>query len=214
MPSRCSQIFAPEVEGRRAAISECAISNKLQVVIRLHLYIWRCGILHNAASNGLRCGKALHCTMCGWMNSNLWSRRPRQPLCGKFVAKSSCCHFKIQSRQFSASTSVPATKSAHGGSQSAVPATKSAPRGHTEVHKALCSAAPTTKSAHGGSQSAAPATKSAHGGSQSAVPATKSAHGEVHKVLRLPRNLHFKEQLKTIENSNHNGGTSPTMIRP
>ena len=66
----------------------------------------------------------------------------------------------LQSRQFSASSSpdaVPATKSAHGGSQSAVPA---------------------TKSAHGGSQSAqsaAPATKSAHGGSQSAAPATKSS---------------------------------------
>ena len=70
---------------------------------------------------------------------------------------------------------MPATQSAHGGSQSAAPA---------------------AKSAHGGSQSAAPATKSAHGASQSAVPATKSALQE------------------TSENSNHNGGTIPTMIRP
>ena len=43
---------------------------------------------------------------------------------------------------------------------------------------------------------AAPATKSSHGGSQSAVPATKSALQE------------------TTENSNHNGGTIPSMIRP
>ena len=78
---------------------------------------------------------------------------------------------------------VPATKSAHGGSQSAAPATKSA-------HGGSQSAAPAAKSAPGGSQSAAPATKSGHGGSQSAVPATKSA-------LR--------------ENSNPNGGTIPTM---
>ena len=85
-------------------------------------------------------------------------------------------------------SAVPATTSAHGGSQSAVPATKSAPRGAQ-------SAAPATSSAHGGSQNAAPATESAHGGSQSAVPAAKSA---------------FQE---TSENSNHNGGTIPSMIR-
>ena len=79
----------------------------------------------------------------------------------------------LRSHQFSASSSpdaVPATKSAHGGSQSAAPATKSAPR-HSQ------SAVPAKKSAHGGAQSAVPATKSAHGGSQSAAPATKSAHG-------------------------------------
>ena len=81
---------------------------------------------------------------------------------------------------------MPATKSAHGGSQSAVPATKSA-------HGGSQSATPATKSAPGGSQSAAPATKSGHGGSQSAVPATKSALQE------------------TSENSNPNGGTIPTM---
>ena len=76
----------------------------------------------------------------------------------------------------------------HGGSQSAVPATNSA-------HGGSRSTAPATQSAHGGSHSAAPATNSAHGGSQSAVPATKSALQE------------------TNENSNHNGGTIPRMIR-
>ena len=70
------------------------------------------------------------------------------------------------------------------------------------------SAVPATRSAHGGSQSTAPATKSAHEGSQSAAPATKSAHQapvpsrrqgvhptlKVHKVLRLPRNLHIQRR--------------------
>ena len=81
----------------------------------------------------------------------------------------------------------PATKSAHGGSQSAAPAT-------TSAHGGSQSPVPGTKSAHGGSQSAAPATKSAHGGSRSAAPATKSAIQE------------------TSENfSNPNGRTIPTM---
>ena len=83
---------------------------------------------------------------------------------------------------------MPATKSAHGGSQSNAPATKPAHRGSQ-------SAAPATNSAHGGSQSAVPATKYAHGGSQSAVPATKSALQE------------------TTETSNHNGRTIPSMTR-
>ena len=64
-----------------------------------------------------------------------------------------------------------------------------------EKHGGSQSAVPATKSALGGSQSAVPATNSAHGGSQSAAPATKSALQE------------------TSENSNHNGGTIPTMIR-
>ena len=65
-------------------------------------------------------------------------------------------------------SAVPATKSAHRGSQSGAPATKSALR-------ASPSAVPATKSAHRGSQSGAPATKIAHWGSQSAAPATRSA---------------------------------------
>ena len=70
------------------------------------------------------------------------------------------------------------------------------------------SAVPATRSAHGGSQSTAPATKSAREGSQSAAPATKSAHQapvpsrrqgvhpslKIHKVLRLPRNLHIQRR--------------------
>ena len=76
--------------------------------------------------------------------------------------------------------------------------------GHFEVHNAH---APATKSAlRGFTHSAAPETKSALRGSQSAAPATKSAlrgccarremplnlRIEVHKVLRLLRNLHFE----------------------
>ena len=102
---------------------------------------------------------------------------------------------------------VPATKSAHGGSHSAVPATKSAHGGSQSAALAtksarggLQSAAPATKSAHGGSQSAAPAMKSAHEGSQSAAPAMKSAHGVTWRFTKLclPRNLHFKKQMKTL----------------
>ena len=96
----------------------------------------------------------------------------------------------------------PATKSAHGGSQSAVPATKSA-------HGGSQSAAPATKSAHGGSQSAVPATKSAHGGSQSAAPATKSAHGGSQSAAPATKSA----LQETSENSNPNGRTIPSMIR-
>ena len=60
----------------------------------------------------------------------------------------------------------------------------------------------------GKQQGAVPATRSAHGGSQRAAPATKSAHAapvpsrrqgvhptlKVHKVLRLPRNLHIQRR--------------------
>ena len=111
---------------------------------------------------------------------------------------------------------VPATKSAHGGSQSAVPATKSALQESSEnsnhnggtdptmirpwrktIRKpSFRGASPSRFGEAWRSQSAVPATKSAHGGSQSAVPATKSALQE------------------SSENSNHNGGTDPTMIRP
>ena len=115
--------------------------------------------------------------------------------CRKFSSSSSqlpapqiAPHTKValQSRQFSSSSStdaVPATKSAHGGSQSAVPGTKSA-------HGGSQSAAPATKSAHGGSQSAAPATKSAPRGSHSAVPATKSAHGGSHSAVPATKFAH------------------------
>ena len=104
---------------------------------------------------------------------------------------------------------MPATKSAHGGSQSNAPATKSAHRGSqsavpatNSAHGGSQSAVPATKSAHRGSQSAVPATNSAHGGSQSAVPATKSAHGcsqstvpatnSAHGGSQMPRTLHME----------------------
>ena len=86
-------------------------------------------------------------------------------------------------------SAAPATKSAHGGSQSAVTA---------------------TKSAHRGPQSAAPV--------HTALCLPRNLHMEVHKVLRLPRNLHFKKQMKTLiamegrfrQRSEHD----PRMIRP
>ena len=59
----------------------------------------------------------------------------------------------------------PATKSAHGPSQSAAPATKSAQ--WTSTKRCACH-----KVCHGGSQSAILATKSAHGGSKSVTNST------------------------------------------
>ena len=122
----------------------------------------------------------------------------------------------------------PATKSAHGASQSAAPATKSWRFPKCSACQEICtwryiqSAAPATKSAHGVSQSAAPATKYAHGGSHSAVPARKSAHGG-HKVFApVTKSAHggsgaapaTKSALQERdENSNLNGRTIPSMIR-
>ena len=100
----------------------------------------------------------------------------------------------LQSRQFSASSSpdaVPATKSAHGGSQSAAPATKSA-------HGGSQSAVPAKKSTHGGAQSAVPATKSAHGGSQSAAPTkccTCQRESLTHKLLTKNQKLSCSKHL-------------------
>ena len=121
-----------------------------------------------------------------------------------------------QSAHRGSQRAVPATKSAHGGSQSAAPATKSAHGGSQSAapatqsaHRGSQSAAPATNSAHGGSQSAVPATNSAHGGSQSAAPATKSAHGGSQSAAPAKKSA----LQETSENSNHNGGTIPTMIR-
>ena len=92
----------------------------------------------------------------------------------------------LQSRQFSASSSpdaVPATKSAHGGSQSAVPA---------------------TKSAHGGSQSAAPATKSAHGGSHLRA---RTIRRLATKACKTQCNYAPSDDTGTPSSQNYNGGT-------
>ena len=96
---------------------------------------------------------------------------------------------------------MPATKSAHEGSQSAAPATKSAHQapvpsrrqgvhptpwqaasaahsahGHTEVHKVLCLPRNLRVKVH------------------KVLCLPRDLHMKVHKVLRLPRNLHIKRR--------------------
>ena len=107
----------------------------------------------------------------------------------------------LQSRQFSASSSpdaVPATKSAHGGSQSAAPATKSAHGGsqslprnlHMEVHKALCLLRNLYMEVHKVKVLRLP--RNLHMEVHKVLCLPRNLHMELHKVLRLPRNLHLE----------------------